>query len=237
MQVREEESGPRAAIILSQQDFKPSGSSTGRPSACLHSLRHTRQLFLLLLSCFPLRSPRSATSYLMMPPPLWGVEQRSLPGGSPPNLQASSIEATLKLSDQHRCSNWSFNMLCDKERKRRFFFEPSPDDQTKKKTIYTQNLWLTSGFTILFLSFTHTHTHTLSLFVQQGNTHMHRERERQRNGKTHKVICLAAFFFCLSCGAGEQQCSLLLYARTHYMQAHTIFLTASAHTQTMKINN
>ncbi|KAM7396224.1 hypothetical protein PAMP_019281 [Pampus punctatissimus] len=32
IQVREEESGPRAAIILSQQEFKPSDSSTGLPT-------------------------------------------------------------------------------------------------------------------------------------------------------------------------------------------------------------
>lgn len=76
------------------------------------------QLFHLLLSCFP----RSAASYLMMPPPLWGVERRSLPGDSPSNLRASSIEeATLRLSDQHPTGA----ALGAEEEKNSFFFEPS----------------------------------------------------------------------------------------------------------------
>ncbi|KAK5902758.1 hypothetical protein CesoFtcFv8_007986 [Champsocephalus esox] len=69
MQVREEGSGPRAAIILSQQELTPS------------------PLWLRV------RPPRSAASYLMMPPPLLGVESRRLSGGSPSILQLSGKEA------------------------------------------------------------------------------------------------------------------------------------------------
>lgn len=114
VQVREEESGPRAAIILSQLEFKPSGSSTG-PATGLPTQSTMHNSSSYSCCCFPPRPPCPVVSYLMMPPPLWGVELSSLPGGSLSNLQASSIEATLMLPYQHRGPNWSCDMLCDEE--------------------------------------------------------------------------------------------------------------------------
>ncbi|KAK5867902.1 hypothetical protein PBY51_012357 [Eleginops maclovinus] len=75
MQVREEGSGPKAAIILSQQELNPSPTGPWLAPRPAYTVNGTHaQLFLLLLSCFLLRPPRSAASYLMMPPPLLGVE-------------------------------------------------------------------------------------------------------------------------------------------------------------------
>lgn len=157
---------------LNHQAVPPAGH---RPAYTVHDTR--AQLLLLLLSCFPLRPPRSAASYLMMPTPPWGVEPRSVPGGSPSNLQASSIEATLRLSDQHRCCN----MLCDEERNKKrniLFLKLGPDDQTKKKKKERQfKDYLKSEsaahFTILFLfsAFTHTDTHTVPGCTAKEHTH------------------------------------------------------------------
>lgn len=101
------------------------------------STTQTQQLFLLLLSCFPLRPTCSAASYLMMPPPLLGVEPRSLPGGSPSNLQASSIEATLISTGPPPLELW-----CEEEEEKKrtlllrnsFFFKSAPHDQTKTRS-------------------------------------------------------------------------------------------------------
>lgn len=77
---------------------------------------------------------------------------------------------------------------------------------------------------LLILSL-HTPAHTHCAWSHSEATHTHGERERQKNEETHKVICLLAFFFCLSCLAGEQECSLLLHAGTHTLSdskcAHT----------------
>lgn len=94
MQVRKEESGARAAIIHSQQEFKPSGRSTG-PATGLPT-RSTTHKYTYSCCCLSAQAPPcSVVSYLMMPPPLWGAELSSLPNGSLSNLQASSLEATL----------------------------------------------------------------------------------------------------------------------------------------------
>lgn len=181
------------------------------------------------LACLPLRPTQSATSYLMMPPPLWGVEPRSFPGGSPSNLRASSIDATL-ISTEASAGAVTWYLTKEKKTKRKkkkilllrfFFFSKSVvDDQTKIFKVRLCGSHQTS-FSAL------THTHILRFAAQPGIAHMHRERERDRNNGKNTECNLLGCLFRLSCGAGEQQCSLLPYARIHYMQAHTYMHTHS----------
>ena len=238
--MREEQSGPRAAIIssLSEKSLEHEAAPPVLPLACLHSLRHT-QLFLLLLSCFPLRPPRSLASYLMMLAPLWGVEPRSLPGGSPSNLQASSIEATLRLPDQHQTGA----VTCWEEDSspQRLFFSSSPLLMIRQKEDHLKSESV-AHFTRLHHPLLgprlHTHTHSTVPGHTAKATRTCIERGRDRKMGKHKIICLAAFFFFfffgLSCLAGEQQCSLLPYAGTHYMQAHTHSFWQQVRTHTQR---
>ena len=84
-----------------------------------------------------------------------------------------------------------------------------------------------------------THTHSNCAWSHSEATHTCIERGRDRKMGKHKIICLAAFFFfflsVLSCWRPAMQ-SPALCRHTLYAGTHTLFLTASAHTHTTKIN-
>lgn len=110
--------GPRAAIILSQQQLKPSGSSTGLPSAFLHSLQHTGTTIpptpLLLSAQAPVFSPLlpdDASTSL-------GCRAEKSPWWQPfkpPSLQHGSQAEASTIRD--RGPNWSCDMLSDESKK------------------------------------------------------------------------------------------------------------------------
>lgn len=159
-----------------------------------------------------------------MPPPLWGIEQSSLPGGSPPSLQAFSIEATLISSGPPPLEQKKTHLL-----RNSFFFMSTWYDKNKIISSQTLNLWLTSGF--IFPSFRHT---LILVWSHRKWTHTCKESDRGRKmGRKHiKGNLLRCLFSVLWCRRAAMQspvsCTQTLCKHTC---AHTLFLTGNAHTQ------
>lgn len=162
------------------------------PSACqwpAYTVYDTHaQLLHLLLSCFTLRHPRSVASYLMMPPPLWGVLPRILLCCSLLNFNTSSKEVTIWLLNQYKPQT-GCDFLCDWGKKLTILSSSKVFDFIQaclhqKGTIY---------------SLTHFRLHhplfILSLHIKHFVWLHHKGRRIERKRQKNKVICLAAFVF------------------------------------------